>query len=271
MNGGAGNDYLLGQDGNDYLISNAGNDYVYGGNNNDTLDGGIGNDLLYGESGNDQVIAGAGNDVVSGGVGDDVLDGGDGIDGLSESADVNFTLTNTQLAGLGSDIFSNIERATLSSGTSNNILDASAFSLGSVNLYGGAGNDTLIGGSNNDYLYGEDGNDRLIGSAGIDYLSGGNGDDLLDGGAGNDHLYGQGGADIFVLASGNGIDTIYNFEDGIDRLGLSDGLTFGALTISSASGNSTSIIVTSTNELIAFISDTNPSLIGESDFISYNG
>ncbi|MDZ8069957.1 MAG: DUF4347 domain-containing protein [Nostoc sp. DedQUE08] len=253
INGGAGNDYLLGKDGNDYLISNAGNDYVDGGNNNDTLDGGIGNDAL------------------SGGVGDDVLDGGDGIDGLSESADVNFILTNTQLAGLGNDILSNIERATLSSGTSNNILDASAFSLGSVNLYGRAGNDTLISGSNNDYLYGEDGNDRLIGSAGIDYLSGGNGDDLLNGGAGNDHLYGQGGADIFVLAPGNGIDTIYNFEDGIDRLGLSDGLTFGALTISSASGNSTSIIVTFTNELIAFISDTNPSLIGESDFISYNG
>ncbi|MEH1772880.1 DUF4347 domain-containing protein [Nostoc sp.] len=264
--GGSINDYLYGQDDSDRLYGNAGNDYLYGGNGNDSLNGSVGNDYLYGENGNDNLIGGAGNDYFFGGVGDDALDGGDGIDSLTESSNVNFTLTNTQLFGLGNDTLTSIERVTLTGGISDNILDASAFSLGNIYLYGGTGNDTINGGAGNDYLYGQDGSDRLIGGAGNDYLYGGNGDDLLNGGAGNDYLYGQAGADIFVLASGNGTDTIYNFQDGIDKLGLFGGLTYGALTIS-ASGNNTSIRITSTNQVLATLTAINPSLIGENDFI----
>nr|WP_322710474.1 DUF4347 domain-containing protein [Nostoc sp. ChiSLP03a]MDZ8211571.1 DUF4347 domain-containing protein [Nostoc sp. ChiSLP03a] len=250
--GGAGNDYLYGQDDSDRLYGNAGNDYLYGGNSDDTLNSGVGNDSLYGENGNDYFIGDAGNDYLYGGAGDDTLDGGNGIDYLNESSNVNFKLTNTQLSGLGNDTLISIEQVTLTGGVSDNIFDASGFSLGKVYLYGGVGNDTLNGGAGNDYLYGGDGND------------------LLNGGAGNDYLYGQGGADIFVIASGNGTDTIYSFQDGIDKLGLFSGLTYGALTIS-ASGNNTSIRITSTNEVLATLSSMNPSLIGENDFIFSNG
>ncbi len=121
----------------------------------------------------------------------------------------------------------------------------------------------------NVYLYGDAGNDTINGGAGNDHLYGGNGDDLLNGGAGNDHLYGQAGADIFVLAAGNHTDTIYSFEDGIDKLGLFGGLTYGVLTIS-ASGNNTNIRITSTNEVLATLTTTNPSLITENDFILYD-
>ncbi|MBN4005233.1 DUF4347 domain-containing protein [Nostoc sp. LPT] len=237
-----------------------------GGTTDDTIYGYAGNDYLYGQDGNDRLIAGAGNDYLYGGKGDDILDGGDGIDYVNESADVNFTLTNTQLNGLGSDSLINIERITLTGGISKNTLDASSFTIASVYLYGGNGNDSLLGGSNNDYLYGQNDSDRLIGNAGNDYLYGGAGDDILIGGAGNDLLYGQTGADIFVLASGNGSDTIFDFKDGIDKLGLFGGLTYGALTIS-ASSNKTSIRITSTNETLAILSGINPSLITESDFI----
>ncbi|MEH2327744.1 hypothetical protein [Nostoc sp.] len=99
-----------------------------------------------------------------------------------------------------------------------------------------------------------------------DYLYGGAGDDILIGGAGNDLLYGQTGADIFVLASGNGSDSIFYFKDGIDKLGLFGGLTYGALTIS-ASSNKTSIRITSTNETLAILSGINPRFITDSDFI----
>ncbi|MBN3943305.1 DUF4347 domain-containing protein [Nostoc sp. NMS9] len=238
-----------------------------GGATDDTIYGYAGNDYLYGQDGNDRLIAGAGNDYLYGGKGDDILDGGDGIDYVNESADVNFTLTNTQLSGLGSDSLINIERVTLTGGISKNTLDASSFTIGSVYLYGGNGNDSLLGGSNNDYLYGQNDSDRLIGNAGNDYLYGGAGDDILIGGAGNDLLYGQTGADIFVLASGNGSDSIFDFKDGIDKLGLFGGLTYGALTIS-ASSNKTSIRITSTNETLAILSGINPSLITESDFIA---
>ncbi|MEH2022998.1 DUF4347 domain-containing protein [Nostoc sp.] len=237
-----------------------------GGATDDTIYGYAGNDYLYGQDGNDRLIGGTGNDYLYGGKGDDILDGGDGIDYVNESADVNFTLTNTQLSGLGNDSLINIERVTLTGGISNNTLDASSFTIGSVYLYGGNGNDSLVGGSNNDYLYGQNDSDRLIGNAGNDYLYGGAGDDILIGGAGNDLLYGQTGADIFVLASGNGNDSILDFKDGIDKLGLFGGLSYGALTIS-ATSNKTSIRITSTNETLAILSGINPSLITESDFI----
>lgn len=64
--------------------------------------------------------------------------------------------------------------------------------------YGGAGNDGMIGGKQNDLLYGGPGNDRLIGGAGVDTLYGQDGNDYLDGGVGNaDVLWGGTGADQF--------------------------------------------------------------------------
>src|SRR4051812_27099274 len=60
-------------------------------------------------------------------------------------------------------------------------VDESNGAMPAVQLFGGAGNDTLIGGS---------GNDELFGGAGNDILEGKGGDDLLFGGAGNDTLIG---------------------------------------------------------------------------------
>ncbi|MBC1238437.1 DUF4347 domain-containing protein [Nostoc sp. 2RC] len=238
-----------------------------GGTTDDTIYGNAGNDSLYGNDGSDRLIAGVGNDYLFGGAGDDILDGGDGTDSIRESADINFTLTNTQLFGLGNDSFINIERVTLTGGISDNTLDASSFTIASVYLYGGNGHDSILGGSQNDYLNGQNGSDRLIGNAGNDKLYGGAGDDTLMGGAGNDALYGQAGTDIFVLASGNGSDTIFDFKDGIDKLGLLGSLTYGALTIS-ASATKTSIRITSTDEVLAILNNIKPSLITESDFVA---
>ncbi|MDZ8023623.1 MAG: DUF4347 domain-containing protein [Nostoc sp. DedQUE11] len=249
------------------IYGTASGNRLNGSTTDDTIYGYGGNDYLYGQDGNDRLIAGAGNDYLYGGKGDDILDGGDGIDLLRESADVNFTLTNNQLFGLGNDSFTNIERVTLTGGISDNTLNASLFTIASVYLYGGNGHDTLLGGNQNDYLYGQNGSDRLIGNAGNDYLYGGADNDTLIGGVGNDLLYGQTGADTFVLASGNGSDTIFDFKDGIDKLGLLNGLTYGALTIS-ASGTKTSIRITSTDETLAILNNIKPSLITESDFIA---
>ena len=60
------------------------------------------------------------------------------------------------------------------------------------------------------------------GDAGDDFLHGGNDDDNLHGGKGSDRLYGQRGQDTFVLVSGEGLDTIADFEDGTDLIGLVD-------------------------------------------------
>lgn len=60
-----------------------GNDIILGSNGADTLLGGAGNDLLLGRDGDDLLL---------GGDGDDVLGGGSGIDGLDGGAGVNVVL-----------------------------------------------------------------------------------------------------------------------------------------------------------------------------------
>ena len=56
-------------------------------------------------------------------------------------------------------------------------------------LYGGTGNDRLWGGKGDDILLGEDGNDRL---------NGGKGNDLLIGGQGADQLFGDDDEDLLI-------------------------------------------------------------------------
>lgn len=125
-------------------------------------------------------------------------------------------------------------------------------------LRGGAGNDTLLGDSGNDTLVGDDGNDILLGGFGDDILLGGTGNDQLEGGvgndtlrggAGNDILTGDSGRDIFVLALGEGVDTITDFSrrEG-DRIGLS-GITFDDLTVSAGAAANTTVISANGQEL----------------------
>jgi Ca2+-binding RTX toxin-like protein len=53
-------------------------------------------------------------------------------------------------------------------------------------------------------------------------------------------LYGGSGRDMFVLETGAGSDTIFNFVAGSDYLGLMSGLTFEQLTIAQGSGTNAS-------------------------------
>lgn len=95
---------------------------------------------------------------------------------------------------------------------------------GSDRLRGGNDNDTLDGGIGHDRLEGGAGNDRLLGVAGNDTLYGGAGKDGMDGGSGNDRLYGDSGNDTLKGDTGN--DAL---EGGVgaDRLlGGSGGDTF---------------------------------------------
>ncbi|MBE9122306.1 hypothetical protein IQ269_16215 [Tychonema sp. LEGE 07199] len=207
------------------------NDILRGTAADDQIDGLAGSDRLYGDAGNDTINGRDGDDIVYGGNDNDLLRGGKGSDRLYGDAG------NDELLGdAGDDI-----------------------------LYGGDGNDILNGGAGSDRLYGDAGNDELLGGDGDDILYGGDGNDILNGGAGSDRLYGDAGIDTFVLASGMGLDSIYNFQDGIDIIKLDGGLTFGALQIAQ-SGTSTLIKIASTGETLASLINTNSSLIGAADF-----
>jgi len=65
-------------------------------------------------------------------------------------------------------------------------------------MFGGAGNDTLIGGSGADQLFGEAGNDTLLGKGGDDFLFGGAGNDVLIGGPGQDIMDGGPGNNVLI-------------------------------------------------------------------------
>lgn len=220
---GVGNDILEGGDGNDDLDSGAGDDLLKGDAGDDTLFGGIDNDILEGGSGSDTVLGGMGDDQLAGdegddflqgGIGDDTLDGGDGNDELDGG------IGNDLLKGGAGDdeLFGGGDNDTLEGGSGNDT------------VLGGMGDDQLSGNEGNDFVQGGLGNDTLDGGADNDVLSGGDGNDFLDGGLGNDQLSGGQGYDTFVLMVSGGIDTITDFNVGIDLIGLSGGLSVNQLT-----------------------------------------
>jgi Ca2+-binding RTX toxin-like protein len=90
-------------------------------------------------------------------------------------------------------------------------LDESNGALPAAELFGGAGNDLLTGGSGDDQLFGQAGNDTLTGKGGNDLLFGGAGNDVLTGGAGNDQVFGEAGNDRMIWNPGDGSDL---FEGG---------------------------------------------------------
>ena len=210
ITGAAGDDTLVGSSFGDVIDGNGGDDQVMGNAGNDRLSGSQGNDVLQGGAGNDVVLGGCGRDSLSGGAGDDVLNGQGGRDTLIEAADVDLTLSDTQLTGLGTDRLGRIETAELSGGASDNGLDARDFT-GTTTLSGGPGNDMLIGGRAASVLQGGSGNDCLVGDVGDDQLSGDDGDDTLWGGDGNDVLSGGRGDDIVL--GGSGGDLVQGDED----------------------------------------------------------
>ncbi len=96
-------------------------------------------------------------------------------------------------------------------GDDNIALDEANGALPAAQLFGGAGNDTLTGGSGADQLFGQDGNDTLRGKGGNDLLFGGDGNDVLTGGDGDDQVFGEGGNDRMIWNPGDDTDL---FEGG---------------------------------------------------------
>ncbi|HEX6683407.1 MAG TPA: calcium-binding protein [Candidatus Limnocylindrales bacterium] len=177
----------------------------WGGDGDDTLTGGPGDDTLRGEGDSDKMSGGTGRDAVSyyGRVSDvhADLDGASGDDGYIGEGDT-----------IGSDV---------------------------EELYGGTGDDTLVGNVSANYINGNEGNDTIRGGGGEDTIHGSVGDDWIEGDAGDDRLYGDGGNDTLrgddhndvlsggpdddVLQGGNGEDVLLG-EAGNDDLNGNGGL-----------------------------------------------
>lgn len=135
---------------------------------------------------------------------------------------------------------------------------------GDDRILGQTGDDFLFGGEDQDTLEGAVGNDDLYGQPGDDTLLGQEGDDNLYGNEGDDTLTGGPGADIFVLSQGEGSDTITDYVDGEDRIGLLGEETFADLIIAQV-GNDTTLRL-QTTELLATLLDVDATTLTEEDF-----
>lgn len=131
---------------------------------------------------------------------------------------------------------------------------------GDVHL--GAGADGWFGltGRHDGAVFGGDGNDMLLGAAGADALNGENGDDLIAGGGGADMLSGGAGKDVFVYAAASdslagAFDTISGFETGVDRIDLS-ALGAASVTLHAAGGYTLLSAVTAAGTLTVHVTGT---------------
>ncbi|WP_376099023.1 calcium-binding protein [Roseomonas sp. CCTCC AB2023176] len=175
VDGGAGDDTLVGGSGGERMAGGAGLDMLRGGGGDDrladeadgaTLDGGAGNDTLNGSAAADVLLGGDGDDIVAGAGGGDRLDGGAGFDLVS--------FAGVTLGGLLAPVAVDLQNEAGNLGPAvDAILDRFEGVIG-TDL-----GDTLFGDANANDLRGGDGNDVLDGRKGADTLRGGAGDDTM--------------------------------------------------------------------------------------------
>lgn len=161
-----------------------------------------GDDTLIGKSGNDTLRGGAGNDVLRGGAGKDEMYGGYGNDIFEINVKDDKVIEKLDK---GIDTINSKVSYTLSANVENLNLTGSLDINGTGNKLG------------ND-IVGNDGNNRLNGRLGADTLTGG------------------AGADKFVFRVAlDDVDTITDFETGVDKIRLDDAI-FTELSIGNLNG-----------------------------------
>lgn len=191
------------------------------------LDGGEGNDLIVGGSGADSLIGGSGSDTLVGGSGNDRYTFGIVNESFNETDVVTehpnggvdlldfgalFTGVDVDLSS-DSRLATHVRRTVITSGggVAQNIESA----------FGGTGDDRLLGNLANNWLGGSIGNDTLSGREGDDTLVGREGRDRIVGGYGSDELRGGEGSDryLFSVAIADEADVITELAgEGTDTL-----------------------------------------------------
>ena len=164
---------------------------------NDTLEGGDGNDRLFGDVFNLLMSYAHGDVTKVANLGDDLIYGGEGTDYIAGDAQ----------------------------GVSDHV--TAGQNGGTTRVY--AGSDTIFTGNGGGSVFGDFQSVNL--QYGTDFVYSGN--DIVISGHGNDRIWGDAaavnivngtfytGADLFVFAANSGLDTIYDFEVGKDRLDVS--------------------------------------------------
>ncbi|MEC4819922.1 MAG: calcium-binding protein [Scytonema sp. PMC 1069.18] len=163
---------------------------------NYTQSGTDNNDSLFGTDANDVIRGLAGDDSISGNGGNDYLQGDAGNDSLYGASSGDY----------------------IDGGADNDTIS------------GNGGKDTLIGGAGNDLIYGGSDADYILGGANNDTIYGNGGGDFINSGSGLDTIWLGNGAATVVLETGDGSDTINNFQVGQTLFQLGSNLSYSDLT-----------------------------------------
>lgn len=194
-----------------------------------------GSDTYTGGAGNDIVDGGSGDDTFTGGFGNNIFNGSEGYDtAIFDFSNLTVTLNFNQfnagftLSSGNTDLglvtaLDNVEELRITGGTGNDLINTRN-TIERTILDGGNGNDNLSVNGVNDRVFGGLGDDRLVGTGRLGEIRGGEGNDLIEvrgestslatgnnayGEAGNDTLYTIGRHDN--LFGGDGDDLLYNF------------------------------------------------------------
>lgn len=212
--------------GRDTIDAGGGNDFVHSSTGDDLIDGGDGSENI--RWGNGDVFHNPGNDTITGGKGGDLINiwikDGDISPQNEDTGIPGATVTIDSVDASGS--FAGVAHSRLGG---NATLLFSSFELGWTH----AGNDTFTAadariaetrsGVNFNTRWGHD---RMTGSRGHDTLDGSFGKDTVEAGQGDDQIWigdgetGDGDVDALVFGTGDGHDTVYGFDPGIDVLDL---------------------------------------------------
>ena len=273
------NNPIRGTDGNDWIDGKGGNDKINGGNGNDFIIAGYGNDWF--------VRGGLGADIFQFGIGDGdvkIVDFEEGVDKIYLAG----SLSATDLA-VSTQTYKGISTVVLKTGTGDRLMlhdkmefdlegDIASFTkpistnpVSSDPVPNSTEYDNIITGTaNNEVLSGTEQDDWISGQSGNDKINGGDGDDYIIAGSGNDwFVRGGNGSDIFQFGIGDGDLKIYDFEDGVDLINLTGGLTFNDLALSTHTHGDVSTLVYSTsNGDRLMIRDEIAANIDESDLMA---
>ncbi|QIK65874.1 calcium-binding protein [Nocardioides sp. HDW12B] len=245
LNGGEGVDALVGgttgtgaADGDDTVYGGQANDFIAGDNarparkagllvglqledvtgdkaaGTDLLSGGDDDDRIYGQGGADTIGGDADQDDIEGGPGSDVVRGGDGSDTIVGGSGTDTLTTGTArttwagTSDTGDELYGDAGNDTIL-GDNGVAKTRTLFDVptgGSDPAAGPFGDDVVSGGTEGDRVYGQSGDDTLGGDAGNDVVDGNSGADTLRGGTEDDVLVGGSQQGATATVKGEKID-----------------------------------------------------------------
>jgi Ca2+-binding RTX toxin-like protein len=236
--------------GSDIQVHNSHGVYMIGDGAANLLVGGANGDVIQAGAGNDVIIGAGGGDVLFGEAGTDTFQYVSATDSTAAGADGIYVF-ETGVDKIDLQLVRPTDVSLIRSGGSTFLFAATPG--GPMQLYTVGhdlnANDLVTGMSRGIFMIGDEFTDTLVGGTLNDVIQAGAGNDFIRGGGGGDAMWGGAGSDVFKYlaasdSTGAGVDSIFDFQSGVDKLDLTAAHTgvsyaYGVL----SSGGSTFVFV----------------------------